>query len=166
MPIGWEDDMIKKNTRFFSTGLFITHLWYSFDLSQYRKNNQRHRELKRRKLTPQLQIANATDATIAYSPHPFAHLCAVLQPAYLEAFDLDSVRIRSAFCSAANVTTLPPAPTTSGTRSITSDILAGYSDTISTLFAYLLISSSRNSVEADQICVKAKERQADVDNSG
>ena len=44
--------------------------------------------------------------------------------------------------------------------------MAGYKDLTSTLFAYLLISSSRNSVEADEICVKAKEQQADVENSG
>ena len=31
--------MIKQNVRFFSTGLFITQLWYAFDLSQYRKSN-------------------------------------------------------------------------------------------------------------------------------
>jgi hypothetical protein len=36
--------MVKRNVRFFSTGLFITHLWYAFDLSQYRKAtpNQRY----------------------------------------------------------------------------------------------------------------------------
>jgi hypothetical protein len=108
--------------------------------------------------------ANATNASIAYSPHPFAHLCAVLQPAYLEAFDLDSARIRSAFCSAANVLSLPPTPV--ATTSLSWDVLASYSETVSTLFAYLLISSSRNSGEADEICTKTIERQAEVENSG
>jgi hypothetical protein len=32
--------MIKRNTRFFSTRLFITQLWYAFDLSQYRKSTK------------------------------------------------------------------------------------------------------------------------------
>ena len=52
------------------------------------------------------------------------------------------------------------------TTAIPDQVLASYSDTISTLFAYLLISSSRNSVEADDICVRAMERQAEVENSG
>jgi hypothetical protein len=176
--------MIKRNTRFFSTGLFITQLWYAFDLSQYRKSTKTQNRLS----TPPLPIhdsdtshptqqtaesktnpstptpANATNVSIAYSPHPFAHLCAVLQPAYLEAFDLDSVRIRSAFCSASNVLSLPPTPAT--TTSISPDVLASYSETVATLFAYLLISSSRNSGEADEICTKTIERQAEVENSG
>jgi hypothetical protein len=44
--------MIKRNTRFFSTGLFITHLWYAFDLSQYRKSTKTQDTLS----TPPLPI--------------------------------------------------------------------------------------------------------------
>lgn len=173
IPFGWENDIVKKNVRFFSTGLFITQLWYAFDLSQYRKSTQQPRTWtqnedrnptrpKETQLTP--QKANSTNTSIAASSHPFAHLCAVLQPSYLEAFDLDSARIRSTFCAAANLTSLPPTPVAKS--AISHDVLASYSDTISTLFAYLLITSSRNSVEADEICVKAMERQAEVENSG
>ena len=55
--------------------------------------------------------ANVTmGSNITVPISPYTHLCAYLQPAYLEAFNIDSDRVRTALCAASNLTLIPPAP--------------------------------------------------------
>jgi hypothetical protein len=107
-------------------------------------------------------------ANISLSPTtPYTHLCASLQPSYLEALDLDSKRIRSALCSAAfaNLTTTPP-PAINTTALLNDTILTTYQQYTSILFTYILISTSTSTPEADALCDLAQANEAGVENTG
>lgn len=95
---------------------------------------------------------------------PYTHLCAYLQPAYLEAFNIDSSRVRTALCAASNLTLIPPAPT--NTSALNSTLLDRYDEYVSTLFSYVLISSSTTTPEADELCFMAREGEPGVENTG
>lgn len=95
---------------------------------------------------------------------PYTHLCAYLQPAYLEAFNIDSDRVRTALCAASNLTLIPPAP--SNTSALNDTLLDTYNEYVSTLFSYLLISSSTTTPEADELCFMARDGEPGVENTG
>lgn len=95
---------------------------------------------------------------------PYTHLCAYLQPAYLEAFNIDSVRIRKALCAAANLPLIPPPPT--NTSALNDTLLDDYNKYVSYLFSYVLISSSTTTPEADELCFRARDREPAVENTG
>lgn len=103
-------------------------------------------------------------SNITVSISPYTHLCASLQPAYLEAFNIDSTRVRTALCAASNLTLIPPAATNTSTLNDT--ILDTYNEYVSTLFSYLLISSSTSTPEADALCFMARNGEPGVENTG
>jgi hypothetical protein len=103
-------------------------------------------------------------ANITVPITPYTHLCAYMQPAYLEAFNIDSLRVRTAFCAASNLTLIPPAPT--NTSALSDTLFYTYNEYVSTLFSYVLISSSTTTPEADDLCSTAINGQPGVANTG
>jgi hypothetical protein len=95
---------------------------------------------------------------------PYTHLCAYMQPAYLEAFNIDSLRVRTALCAASNLTLTPPAPT--NTSELNDTLNDTYNQYVSTLFSYVLISSSTTTPEADDLCATARIGEPGVENTG
>ncbi|GAB7324380.1 hypothetical protein MBLNU13_g08323t2 [Cladosporium sp. NU13] len=148
--VGWDlgswlqYEGITSNIRFFNTGTFLSQLLYAFDSSQF------------------LNVTMGSNITVPINP--YTHLCAYLQPDYLEAFNIDSVRVRTALCAASNLTLVPPAP--SNTSALNDTLLDTYNEYVSTLFSYLLISSSTTTSEADELCFMARDGEPGVENTG
>jgi len=157
--------VIKQNIKFFNTGTFLSQLLYAFDSSQFCKLSHIAYTSSQNKELTKSSTANVTmGSNITVPIKPYTHLCAYLQPAYLEAFNIDALRVRTALCAASNLTLIPSAPT--NTSALNTTILDTYDEYVSTLFSYVLISSSTTTPEADSLCFQARDRQPEVANTG
>lgn len=117
------------------------------------------------KLTTPIPPANVTlGSNITVTIKPYTHLCAYLQPAYLEAFNIDPVRVRTALCAASNLPLIPSPP--ANTSALNDTLLDDYNKYVSYLFSYLLIYSSTSTPEADELCFRARDSQPAVANTG
>lgn len=101
---------------------------------------------------------------ITVATNPYTHLCAYLQPSYLEDLNIDSDRVRSALCTASNLTQTPPPP--ANTSALNDTIISDQTKWASILFSYVLISTSTTTPEADALCLLAQSKEPGVENTG